>query len=37
MEKDTKLNDVVHLFFDAVIMAKVKRRLPRVLPVLPQS
>jgi hypothetical protein len=39
VEKDTKSNDVAHLF-DAVIMAKVKRRqlrLPKVPPVLPQS
>jgi hypothetical protein len=39
VEKDTKLNDVVHLF-DAVIMAEVKRRLlrlPKVPPVLPQG
>jgi hypothetical protein len=39
-EKDTKLNDMAHLFFDAVIMAEVKRRLlrpPKVPPVLPQS
>jgi hypothetical protein len=38
-EKDTKSNDVAHLF-DAVIMAKAKRRpllLPKVPPVLPQS
>jgi hypothetical protein len=37
-EKDTKLNDVAHLFFDAVIMAEVKRRLlclPKVPPALP--
>jgi hypothetical protein len=26
-----------HTFFDAVIMAEVKRRLPKVPPVLPQS
>jgi hypothetical protein len=35
-EKDTKLNDVAHLFY-AVIMAEVKRRplrLPKVLPAL---
>ena len=40
VEKDTKLNDVAHLFFDAVIMAEAKRcllRLPKVPPVLPQS
>jgi hypothetical protein len=39
-EKDTKSNDTAHLFFDAVIMAEVKRRLlrlPKVPPVLPQS
>jgi hypothetical protein len=36
-EKDTKSNDVAHLFFDAVIMAEVKRRLPKVPHVLPQS
>jgi hypothetical protein len=39
VEKDTKSNDVVHLF-DAVIMAEVKRRLlrlPKVPPVLPQN
>jgi hypothetical protein len=39
-EKDTKLNDVAHLFFDAVIMAEVKRcllLLPKVPHVLPQS
>jgi hypothetical protein len=39
-EKDMKSNDVAHLFFDAVIMAEVKRRLlrlPKVLPVLPRS
>jgi hypothetical protein len=39
VEKDTKSNDVAHLF-DAVIMAEVKRRLLRsqkVMPVLPQS
>jgi hypothetical protein len=30
------LNDVAYLF-DAVIMAEVKRRLPKVPPVLPQS
>jgi hypothetical protein len=39
VEKDTKSNDVAHLF-DAVIMAKVKRRqlrLPKVPPILPQS
>jgi hypothetical protein len=38
-EKDTKSNDVAHLF-DAVIMAEVKRRLlrlPKAPPVLPQS
>jgi hypothetical protein len=37
---DTKSNDVAHLFFDAVIMAEVKRRLlclPKVPPVSPQS
>jgi hypothetical protein len=35
-----KLYDVAYLFFDAVIMAEVKRRLlrlPKVLPALPQS
>jgi hypothetical protein len=40
VEKDTKSNDVAHLFFYAVIMAEVKRRLlrlPKVPPVLPQS
>ena len=40
VEKDTKSNDVAHLFFDTVIMTKVKRRLlrlPKVPPVLPQS
>jgi hypothetical protein len=40
VEKDTKSNDVAQLFFDAVIMAVVKRRLlclPKVPPVLPQS
>jgi hypothetical protein len=39
-EKDTKLNNVAHLFFDAVIMAEVKRRplrLPKVSPTLPRS
>jgi hypothetical protein len=38
-EKDTKSNDVAHLF-DAVIMAKAKRRpllLPKVPPVPPRS
>jgi hypothetical protein len=38
-EKDTKSNDVAHLF-DAVIMAEAKCRpllLPKVPPVLPQS
>ena len=38
-EKDTKSNDVAHLF-DAVIMAEVKRRLlrlPKAPLVLPQS
>jgi hypothetical protein len=38
-EKDMNLNGVVHLF-DAVIMAEVKRRLPRlpkVLLALPRS
>jgi hypothetical protein len=40
VEKDTKSNDVAHLFFDAVIMAEVKRRLlrlPKVPPALSQS
>jgi hypothetical protein len=38
VEKDMKSNDVAHLFFDAVIMAEVKRRLlclPKVPPVPP--
>jgi hypothetical protein len=29
-KRDMKLNDVVYLFFDAVIMAEVKRRLLRL-------
>jgi hypothetical protein len=40
VEKDTKSNDVAHLFFDAVIMAEVNRRLlclPKVPSVPPQS
>jgi hypothetical protein len=39
-EKGTRLNDVAHLFCDAVIMAEVKRRplrLPKVSPALPRS
>jgi hypothetical protein len=39
-EKGMKLNDVAYLFFDAVIMAKAKRRslpLPEAPPFLPRS